>query len=145
MKLRSPRARRTSRPPPEQLLGRIERLVVPADVRVGDPLLATQAEEAERDEAVEEEVVHVPLEVATEIDHDVPAQDEVELVERAVRREVVLREDHALGQRGIEDAEAAAQSIVVLERAAAPRPRVVVAVELQLVRGHGELARALER
>src|SRR3954453_11846852 len=100
MTLRWPPGRSPSRSPPEELLRRVERLVVRRDVGVGDRLLAAQPEEAEGDQAVEEQVVHAPLEVATEIDHDVAAQDEVEFVEGAVRREVVLGEDDALRELG---------------------------------------------
>ena len=44
-------------------------------------------------EALVEEPVHAVLQRAVEVDHHVAAEDHVELVERAVRDEVVLRED----------------------------------------------------
>src|SRR6202008_2432844 len=53
-------------------------------------LLAAQAQEAEADEALVEEAMHPLLQVAVEVDEDVPADDEMELVEGPVRGQVVL-------------------------------------------------------
>jgi small nuclear ribonucleoprotein (snRNP)-like protein len=45
-----------------------------------------------------EKMVNVSLKFVVEIDHHVPAKDNVKLVERSVGREIVLREDNIFPQ-----------------------------------------------
>jgi hypothetical protein len=66
-------------------------------------LLAAQAQDAEPREAVIKKVVHALLQWLREVDHHVAAQDHIEFVEGAVHRQVVLREEDVLLQRGAED------------------------------------------
>src|SRR5450432_3961060 len=56
-------------------------------------LLHPQPEEAEPDEALVEEPVHAVLQRAVEVDEHVPADYQVEIVERSVGGQIVLRED----------------------------------------------------
>ena len=69
-----------------------------------DRLLVAQREDPERLEAVVEELVHAVLERLAEVDHDVAAHDDVELVEGRVRDQVVLGEHHRLRSSGVKRA-----------------------------------------
>src|SRR5213592_320055 len=60
--------------------------------------LQAQPQEAETDQAVVEEAMDPILQDAVEIDEHVPADDEVEVVERPVGGEVVLREHDVAAQ-----------------------------------------------
>src|ERR1044071_2675916 len=64
--------------------------------------LAPEREDAEGFEALREEAVDAVLERLVEVDEDVAADDDVELVERAVHRDVVLRPDDVLGELAAE-------------------------------------------
>src|SRR5438045_7635465 len=67
-------------------------LVVRLVRREADGLLGPQAEEPELHEAPVEQPVDALLEAPVEVDEDVPADDQVELVEGAVSGQVVLGE-----------------------------------------------------
>src|SRR5206468_12972298 len=79
--------------PSVELLAGIE-LLVPALVRAeADRLLVAESEEAEGRQALVEQSMHAVLQRSVEVDHHVAADDHVELVERSIGDEVVLRED----------------------------------------------------
>ena len=73
------------------------------------------------------------LEGVVEVDHDVPAHDEVELVERAVGRQVVLREYDVLLQRAVEPGALVGGDVVLGELLRAARGEVVLGVLLHLL------------
>src|SRR5439155_27010777 len=78
-------------------------LLVPVSVRTrAKRFLVAEGEDAEAREALVEEIAHALLQAALEVDHHVPANDHVVLVEGAVGREVVLREDDVPHQRSVE-------------------------------------------
>src|SRR5438477_13164082 len=93
---RQERAEASSPHPPIQPLLRVQLLVVLRDRRVAHRFLLAEAEDAEHLEAVEKELHHVLLQRVVEVDEDVPAEDDVEMIERRVGDEVVLREDDVL-------------------------------------------------
>src|SRR5438874_1326548 len=70
--------------PPVQLAPAGELLEVSLVRRELERLLASQPQESEHRQAVIEQAVDPLLERAAEVDHHVPAEDDVELVERAV-------------------------------------------------------------
>src|ERR1019366_4340714 len=84
--------------PPIQPLLDIDLLVVVGYVRVADRLLLAEAEDSEHLEAVEKGLLHAVLQLIVEVDEDVAAEDHVEVIERCIGDEVVLREDHVLAQ-----------------------------------------------
>ena len=90
--------------------------------READRLLLAEAQESAAGETLEEEAVHVILEGLVEVDEDVPAQDEVELVEGCVRDEVVLGEDEILLQALRDDRVVVGRRVVIGEGALPPRP-----------------------
>src|SRR4051794_26174809 len=63
-----------------------------------DRLLVAERQDPERLERVVEQVVNPVLEALAEIDHHVPADDDVELVECAVGDEVVVGEHDAAAE-----------------------------------------------
>src|SRR6266511_5334467 len=79
--------------PPINLLLRIDLFVVVGDGREADGFLLPQAEASAHLHRVEKELLHAVLQHIVEVDQHVPAQDDVEVIERGVRDEVVLRED----------------------------------------------------
>src|SRR5687768_758690 len=70
--------------------------------REPDRLLRPQGQEAEADQALIEQPVHAVLEIPVEVDEDVAAQHDVELVEGSVGHQVVLREVDVAPQRPVE-------------------------------------------
>src|SRR5687768_12311279 len=64
-----------------------------------DGFLRAQGQEPEADQALVEEAVHAGLEVAVEVDEDVAAEHQVELVEGAVAHQVVLGKGDVAAQR----------------------------------------------
>src|SRR5690606_5706137 len=82
---------------------------------------APQAQEPERREALAEQAQRALLQRSVEVDEDVPAQDDVELAERGVGREVVLREQDVLAQARMEQRRAVARGVILAERARATR------------------------
>ena len=109
-----------------------------------DRLLVAQPEHAERDQAFEEEPVHAVLQRAVEVDHHVPADDHVELVERAVRDEVVLGEDDVLDQRALELRAVVLREVVLRNGPRAAGPDVVLRVLAHLVEREHARSRAFE-
>src|SRR3989442_11904655 len=98
-----------------ELLVRVELLVAGLVRAEADRLLMAEPKDAERDQALEEKLVHAILQRAVEIDHHVAADDHVELVERAVRDEVVLGEDDVLDQRALELCAVVLREVVLRE------------------------------
>ena len=89
---------------PVEPLARVELLVAVGVAREPERLLAAEREDAEHHEALVEQLVHAVLQRAVEVDQHVAADDHVELVERAVRDEVVLREDDVVDERALRTA-----------------------------------------
>src|ERR1044071_5267784 len=87
-------------------------------------LLHAQAQEAEADEALVEQAVHPLLQVAVEVDEDVAADDEMELVERPVRGQVVLGERDVAAQIRVEHRVAVARLVPAREPVPAARLQV---------------------
>src|SRR5436190_8758550 len=87
---------------PVETLGLVEGLVGLALAGELEVFSAPQPEDAEVGQALVKELLHVLLQVAVEVDHDVAAQDHVEFVERAIGDQVVLGEDDVVGQRRLE-------------------------------------------
>src|SRR5687767_11873770 len=83
---------------PVDLLARAQLLVTMLEQREPERFLRAEAEQAEGGETVVEQAVHFPLQRLVEIDENVAAQDDVELGERSVGHEVVLRENHVREQ-----------------------------------------------
>src|SRR6185295_1556939 len=91
-------------------------------------LLHAQPQEAEADEALVEQTVHTLLEVAVEVDEDVAAHDEMELVERPVRGQVVVRERDVAAQLRVQHRVSVARLVPAGEPVAAARLQVVARV-----------------
>ena len=98
-----------------------------------DRLLRAEREHPERHEAVVEELVDPLLQRAVEVDHHVAAEDHVELVERAVRDEVVLCEDDVLDERALELRAVVLREVVLREGPRAAGADVVLGVLAHLV------------
>src|SRR5512146_314157 len=94
MRFRRRRSRRQPRLPDfaKDFFFRIELFVAILVLREAQRLLAPERQDAEHDEAVVEQRVDAVLQLAVEIDEHVPAEHDMELAERAVGDEVVLRE-----------------------------------------------------
>jgi len=127
-----------------QLLARVELLVALLVRAEADRFLVAEAEHAERREALVEELVHAVLECAVEVDHDVAAHDDVELVEGPVGHEVVLREHHVLGQRALELRAVVLGEVVLGERLCPARLDVVLRVLAHLVEREHARSRSIE-
>src|SRR6476660_520263 len=97
-----------------------------------DRFLPSQRERPERREALVEEALHAVLQRLVEVDHHVPAEDHVELVERTIRDEVVLCEDDVLGERPAEPRAVVCGDVVLGELPLASRLDVVLGVLLHL-------------
>src|SRR5947209_20220638 len=100
-----------------ELLLRVELRVAVLLAAEADRLLAAEREDAERLEALVEERLDAVLERLAEIDHHVAADDQVELVEGAVRDEVVLGEHDVVDQRAVEAGGVAVSAVVARELA----------------------------
>src|SRR5204863_9649391 len=110
---------------PVETLGLVEGLVRLALAGELEAFSAPQPEDAEVGQALVKELLHVLLQVAVEVDHDVAAHDHVEFVERAIGDQVVLGEDDVVGQRRLEYDPVAISHVVLRERAGTPRLDVV--------------------
>src|ERR1700750_2399997 len=97
------RVERRSRNPPVQTLRRIDLLVAVGDGRIAHRLLLAEAENPEHLHRLQKETLDTVLQGVVEIDEDVPAEDDVEVIERRIRHEVVLRENDVLAQGGAEE------------------------------------------
>src|SRR5688572_13826025 len=80
--------------PPINLLIRVDLFVLIGDACEADRLLLAEAEDAEHLHAVQEKLLDTVLQLVVEIDQDVSAEDDVEVIEGRIRHQVVLREDH---------------------------------------------------
>src|SRR5256885_8374364 len=100
--MRRCRSGRTSRDLPVELLSLVEGFVALLERTEVDRFLVSEREDPEVDEAPVEELVNVILQVLVEVDHHVPTDDHVEVVEGPVRDEVVLSEDDVLDQGSLE-------------------------------------------
>ena len=103
--------------PPVQLFLGIEGFVAVDDGGELERFLPAQTEHAEHLHGLEEELLHAVLQGVVEVDQDVAAEDDVEVIERGVGDEIVLREDDVLAQRRPEDGVVVARRVVVRERA----------------------------
>src|SRR5215471_19341362 len=79
-------------------------------------LFASESEDSEHRHALIEERVDAMLETLIEIDEDVSAEDHVELAERSVGDEVVLRKHDRSGQRRAEQRAVVLCRVVLGER-----------------------------
>src|SRR3954463_10818742 len=89
-------------PPVQPLIG-IELFVAIRHRREAHRLFLAQAEDAEHLQTVDEELLHALLQRVVEVDQDVAAEDDVEVIEGRIGDQVVLREDDVLAQRRTED------------------------------------------
>src|SRR6266568_8076021 len=129
---------------PVELLVRVELLVTGLVRAEADRLLVAQPEHAERDEALEEEPVDALLQCPVEVDHHIAADDDVELVERVIRDEVVLGEDDILDQRALKLRAVVLGNVVLRERPLPARLDVVLRVLAHLVERKHARTRAFE-
>src|SRR5947207_4419151 len=106
----------------------IESLVAGFVSRELQRLLAAQAEHAKPHEAVIKERVHAVLQILVEIDEHVATEDHVELAERPVRDEVVLRVHDVAHETLVEERAVVLRRVVLGERAHPARPDVVLRV-----------------
>ena len=74
--------------------------------------------------------MHFRLKSLVEVDQHVTAEDHVEFAERAIGHEVVLREDHVLRKRLVEERSTVLRRVVLGERPLAAGADVVVGVFL---------------
>src|SRR5436190_9047299 len=140
----------TSRPvtglfdPPVELLLSIELVVAGLELGEADRLLVTEAQDPEPCKALVEQAMDVVLEGPVEVDHHVAAEDDVELLERAVLDEVVLGPDDVLRQRPVEERPGVPGEVVLGERAPAAGADVVLRVLAHLVEREDTVAGLVE-
>src|SRR5688500_8096509 len=125
------------------LVLRRERLVASVELREPEGLLRAKRENTEHDEAVVEQLVHPRLQRPVEVDEHVAADDDVELGERPIGDQVVLREDDVPLQRRREERPVVLRHIVLRERSLAACPDVVLRVLLHPVQRKDAALRAL--
>src|SRR4051794_26845712 len=82
-------------PPVQPLIG-IELFVAIGDRREEHRLFLAHAEDAEHLQTVDEELLHALLQGVVEVDQDVAAEDDIEVIEGRIGDQVVLREDDVL-------------------------------------------------
>src|SRR5438309_1961317 len=68
-----------------------------------DRLSIAQPQKTGHGEAIVEQAVDASGQRIIEIDHDIPAQDDMELIERAIGHQVVLSKDDILIKRALKD------------------------------------------
>src|SRR5260221_2383658 len=96
----APRAVPMSAQPPKEPGLVVEDLVAVLVPAAPQRLVGADPQDAEAAQALVQELVNAAPQVHAEMNHDVPADDDVELVERPIGREVVLPEHDVLSQRG---------------------------------------------
>src|SRR5438045_3752610 len=72
--------------------------------------------------------MHPVLKRLLEIDHDVPAKNDVEFIEGRIPRQIVSREYDVVSQESAEDRAAVCRRVVILKRPGTACPDVVVLV-----------------
>src|SRR5262249_55518169 len=121
--------------PPVDLLAPVEFLIAGLMGRVLERLPVPQGEEAGGRQAFVQQAVNTPREGLVEINQDVPAEDDVELVERAVGDQVVLGEDDVLRKGALENDVVVLGGVILGEGTRAARLEVVAGVLLHRRQG----------
>src|SRR5215510_12584182 len=117
------------RPPVHSLAAR--QLLVVALARTElEGFLAPKAKDSEHAEASVKQLVNPILQCLVEVDQHVPAQNHIELVERAVARQVVLRKQYVFSQGRPQNRALVLFRVVVRKYALAPGACIVAFIRL---------------
>src|SRR6476659_2490267 len=95
--------------------------------------LAAECEDAERGQAVVEKCEHSRLESFVEVNENVAAENDVELAERSIRDEIVLRENDVLRETRRKQRAVVFRYVVIRERALTTGGDVVLRVLLHSI------------
>ena len=98
-----------------------------------------------RPDARAEQAEHLLLQFGPEVDEHVAAHDQLKLVERTIRHEIVLGEDGLRSEHRIEAGDVAVGAVVLRERLAPAAAQVVLGVELHPLQRERARPRALQR
>src|SRR5438270_7730478 len=100
---------------PIHLLASVQLLIARLVLREAQRLLGPKRENAEHRQALVEQRVHVILQLAIEIDQDIPTENDIELRERPVGHEIVLREHDISRKRWTEQRAVILRGVILRE------------------------------